>query len=85
MLIYSEILRRRSSELKIQFPALAEVSIGMMVNHNFVDAMDTIPTLLLEWTDSLTTPENVSIDQKKIIDLLKVRLKRDSIYVKSLN
>jgi uncharacterized hydrophobic protein (TIGR00271 family) len=74
-----------SEELKIQFPALAEVSIGMMVNHNFVDAMDTIPTLLLEWTDSLTTPESVSINQKKIIDLLKVRLKRDSIYVKSLN
>ncbi len=74
-----------TEELKIQFPALAQVSIGMMMKHNFIDDMDTIPTLLLEWTDSLTTPENVLIDQKKIIDLLKIRLQSDSVYVESIN
>ena len=74
-----------SQELKIQFPSLQEVSMGMMVNHNFSQEMDTIPTLLLEWTDSLTTPETIVADQKKILDLLKLRLQRDSIYVKSLN
>jgi uncharacterized hydrophobic protein (TIGR00271 family) len=74
-----------SEELKIQFPALAEVSMGMMINHNFVQDMDTIPTFLLEWTDSLTTPKNVIFDQGKIAELLKIRLQRDSVYVKSLN
>ncbi|MCT4623461.1 MAG: TIGR00341 family protein [Schleiferiaceae bacterium] len=73
-----------SEELKIQFPGLAEIDIGMMVNHDFENKLDTIPTVFLEWHGEIDNDLKVE-NAQKISSLLRVRLSRDSVYVRSIN
>lgn len=69
-----------SKELKIQFEKLEKLSYANTIEFNEASEVDTIPTFLVKWNKKAPSKE-CRKNEAKIADLMKVRLKLDTVRV----
>ena len=55
----------------------------MGIKSNF-SKIDTLSVFSFKWIDSLSTPESIQKDSKKLGEWLKVKLDKDTIVIKQL-
>ena len=73
-------MAKMAKELKIQFENLERMSYADTYESNFDDKVDTIPTILVKWKSGIPRSQ-LNKDQKKIEQLMKLRLELDTVRV----
>ncbi|WP_411896048.1 DUF389 domain-containing protein [Winogradskyella sp. A2] len=76
---FEEVVR----EAKINYEKLEAISYAKEIKTNF-SKIDTLSVFSIKWIDSLSTPESIDKDSKKLGEWLKVKLKKDTLVIKQL-
>lgn len=71
-----------SREAKINYENIQEIGYSNLISTNF-SKTDTIPTFTVTWNDQLSN-DQLTIQQKKFKNWMKVRLKLDTLAVKNV-
>jgi hypothetical protein len=70
-------------EAKINYENLEAITYAKEIRSNF-SKIDTLVVFSFKWNDSLSLPETIVKDSKKLGEWLKVKLKKDNLVVKQL-
>jgi hypothetical protein len=73
-----------AEEVKINYEKLEAITYAKEIKSNF-SKIDTLSVFSFKWIDSLSTPESIQKDSKKLGEWLKVKLDKDTIVIKQLN
>ena len=72
-----------AEEVKINYEKLEAITYAKEIKSNF-SKIDTLSVFSFKWIDSLSTPESIQKDSKKLGEWLKVKLDKDTIVIKQL-